>query len=213
MAGRLIWMVFLLALNVGLAGCTARLAPSAAIDDFGTVRDFSLVDQNGREVCKNALLGKVWVASFFFSRCNTVCPQVSATMARLQEELKEVHDVMLVSFSVDPDYDKEAILKLYAQRFKADDRRWLFLTGNKERLYALVRDSFHLGVQANEGAARTPGSEVTHSTRLAIVDGQGHIRAYVDGRQIDDEGRRSTSVSQVRQVVAQLIQEGRDGRQ
>src|SRR2546421_10383981 len=99
--------VFLLILTAASA-CTAAFRSGPRDEDLGAVADFSLTDQNGRTVSRSDLLGKVWVASFIFTRCTTLCPQVSATLSQLQQETSPKAGVMLVSFTVDPDHDTPA---------------------------------------------------------------------------------------------------------
>ena len=92
------------------------------------------------------------------------------------------------------------MLKEYAQRHGADPQRWLFLTGEKKAVYGLIGSSFHLGVQEATGKARTPGNEVTHSTKLALVDAKGRIRGYFDGT---DAGQ----LEKLRQDIGELSRE------
>src|SRR5713101_367446 len=101
-------------------------------DDLGPVGDFSLTERSGQTVSRADLRGKVWVASFLFTRCCTGCPQITATLAQLQKELQGQPDVILVSFSVDPEHDTPKVLKDYAKEWGADPKRWLFLTGKQE---------------------------------------------------------------------------------
>jgi cytochrome oxidase Cu insertion factor (SCO1/SenC/PrrC family) len=169
------------------------------------VAGFSLVNQDGQRVTHADLRGKVWVASFLFTRCCTGCPQVSANLARLQQDLPD--GVMLVSFSVDPEHDTPAVLKTYAEDHGADPKRWWLLTGEREPLYRLIQQSFHLGVEENQGAARTPGNEVTHSTRLVLVDRQGRIRGYFEGRQVDEQGQPTKSVDELKAELAKVVRE------
>jgi cytochrome oxidase Cu insertion factor (SCO1/SenC/PrrC family) len=178
-------------------------------EDLGAVGDFGLVDQDGRTVSRSQLIGKVWVASFIFTRYATLCPQVCATLAELQEQTKADADVRLVSFSVDPDHDTPKVLKEYAARFGADPERWVFLTGKRETIYNLSSKSFLLGVMENKGAARTPGNEVTHSSKLVVVDRKGHIHEhdYFDGRRLDDEGKPVDELPRLKRRVAQLLRE------
>jgi cytochrome oxidase Cu insertion factor (SCO1/SenC/PrrC family) len=178
-----------------------------AVDDLGPVQDFALTERGGGTVTRADLLGKVWVACFAFTRCKTSCPQISATMARLQHELAGTPDVRLVLFDVDPDHDTPDVLRRYAENYQADPERWLFLTGDRERIYGLIHDSFHLGVQQAEGEARRPGNEVIHSSRLAVVDRRGHLRSFFDGRQVDDEGQPVNDVPRVVERVRALLRE------
>jgi len=158
-----------------LAGCRG----AAEDDHLGALDDFQLTERSGRAVSRDDLKGKVWVAAFFFTRCAGPCSQVSGQMARLQEQWAG-RDVVLVSFTVDPDHDTPAVLRDYAAKFQADPQRWLFLTGERDKLYALIQNSFKLGVAQNEGTARKPGDEVLHSTRLVVIDRKGEKRGYFD---------------------------------
>src|SRR4051794_9583276 len=85
-----------------LSGCESA-APKPADDNLGPVADFSLTERDGRTVTNADLAGKVWVASFVFTRCAGPCSQVSGTMARLQKELEGQKDVALVTLTVDPE--------------------------------------------------------------------------------------------------------------
>src|SRR5215207_3732677 len=83
------------------------------------VGEFALTERSGKTVSSADLEGKVWVAAFVFTRCTGPCPQVSATMARLQQELADASDLRLVTFTVDPAHDEPAELKRYAEHFRA----------------------------------------------------------------------------------------------
>jgi protein SCO1/2/putative membrane protein len=146
------------------------------------------------------MLGKIWVAAFVFTRCSGPCLQVSGTMARLQHDLAEFADVTLVSITVDPEYDNPKVLSEYAKKFGADPKRWLFLTGTADDVYRLIREGFKLTAQPNEGAARTPGNEVMHDTRLAVVDRHGEIRGYYQATEPE-------AIDRLEQKIAELIRE------
>ena len=170
-----------------------------AADDLGPVADFSLTERNGQTVRLADLRGKVWVASFLFTRCCTGCPRISADLLELQKNLPQ--GAVIVSFTVDPDFDTPAVVKAYADTLGADPKRWLFLTGKQSEIYRLIKDSFHLGVEQNRGEARKPGNEVTHSNRLIVVDGQGHIRGW------DFDGTNPEDVPRLRQKIEELLRE------
>jgi protein SCO1/2 len=169
----------LLAVLLCLAGISSARAYTPD-DDYGPVADFSLTERSGRVVQRADLAGKVWVAAFIFTRCAGPCAQVSGSMANLHQDLAGNKDVVLVSFTVDPEYDTPQVLRAYAQRYRADSEHWLFLTGERDALYRLIRTSFLLGVERNDGPGRQPGYEVEHSTKLVLVDPRGHIRGYFD---------------------------------
>ena len=95
-------------------------------------------------------------------------------MKDLQQQFAGTN-VLLASFTVDPDYDTQAVLSEYAQRFAARPDRWWFLTGGKQQIHDLVQGRFKLGLQEASAAERAAGSEtITHSDRLALIE-DGHV--------------------------------------
>jgi cytochrome oxidase Cu insertion factor (SCO1/SenC/PrrC family) len=166
-------------LLTALPGCRPAVSPLPDEMEPLPLPDFTLTERSGRTVSKADLAGKVWVAAFVFTRCSGPCPSVSATMARLQHELKDLPDFRLVTFTVDPDRDQLKDLNAYADERGADRERWLFLTGEKDKLYRLFREGFHVAVEQGKDKEGRP--DVTHSTRLALVDRQGRIRGYYQG--------------------------------
>jgi cytochrome oxidase Cu insertion factor (SCO1/SenC/PrrC family) len=204
MPHRLINAIFAAALSLA-GGCTAWTASTPAsdapLDDFGPIGDFRLTERGGRTLTQADLQGKIWIASFVFTRCTGPCPQVTGTMARLQNELSAKDGVLLVSFTVDPDRDNLEDLRNYADHFGADKERWLFLTGPKNVIDPLCEKGFGLGLQRN------PGEEITHSTRLVLVDRHGHKRGYFDGRAVDDAGQLVDELPKLKQALGALLRE------
>jgi cytochrome oxidase Cu insertion factor (SCO1/SenC/PrrC family)/uncharacterized membrane protein YozB (DUF420 family) len=154
-------------------------APAASEASFGELPEFRFVERSGREVTREDLLGRPWIAGFIFTRCSTICPALTRQMARAQAALAGT-DALVVAFSVDPDHDTPEVLREYADEVcGADPERWLFLTGDQEALHRLVRESFGLAVEIDP--AQDPGLRVAHSSKLAVVDAEGRIRGYYDG--------------------------------
>lgn len=154
--------------------------------------DFELIERSGQAIGKSNLLGKVWVAGFVFTRCHATCPMVTGVMAQLREELPG--DVQLVSFSVDPRYDRPDVLDQYARAHGADPKTWWFLTGEQPEMYALIQQGFKLTVSENPDTKVLPGERIDHSTRLAVVDRAGNVRGYFDSA---DQARVRGLVSKV----------------
>lgn len=139
-----------------------------------SVGKFSLTERSGRAVTDSDLADKVWVADFIFSRCGSSCPRITKVMKDLQKDFLG-SGVALVSITVDPDYDKPDVLAEFARRYDADDSRWLFLTGDKDRVYRLILDGFMQSVAETPEADRTSEIEaVSHSDRLVLV-GPGNV--------------------------------------
>ncbi len=145
---------------------------------FGTVPDFSLVERSGRSVKLSDLQGKIWISNFIYTSCKDSCPTQSAEMARLQGELEHKSNFRLLSITVDPERDTPKVLSRYADRFGADPKRWLFLTGEKEEIYRLAQQGFHLSAVpvSNEEGGNDPA--FIHSSRFVLVDDKAEIRGY-----------------------------------
>ena len=144
---------------------------------YGRVPAFALVDQEGRSVSRDTLLGSVWIADFIFTRCAGQCPMMSAQMARLAATFSHDASVRLVSFTVDPEWDTPPVLARYAEAQGAAGTRWSFVTGDSAQLRRLCQEGFQLS--AADGAG-TPEEPIAHSVRLVLVDRQGIIRGYYD---------------------------------
>jgi protein SCO1/2 len=152
-----------------LAGCGA-VAPEPELERFSTIGDFTLTSQSGEPFVSSAeLAGKVWIADFIFTTCTGPCPRMSAWMARIQEDLADIGNLRLVSFTVDPENDTPEVLAEYAERYQAEPGRWFLLTGAQEALHELKRDRFLLG---------DVDLSLNHSTRFALVDAEGVVRGY-----------------------------------
>ena len=175
----LIWVV-LGVIIVGIAGVNLWSAfdtkpDVAAVEETAvSVPDFNLMDQRGEPLALTDMVGKIWVADFIFTNCPTICPAMTSEMARLQSEFV-ADPIYFVSFSVDPERDTSEVLSRYAAEYGADDRRWHFLTGEKEHIYELAKDGFSLAAGHN-------GSEVLHSTRFVLVASDGRIYGRYDSR-------------------------------
>jgi protein SCO1/2 len=161
---------------------------AAALRKYAVVPPFSLTERSGRTITNHDLAGKIWVADFIFTTCPGPCPLVTAGMAKIQDAVQHDPQVQLVTFTVDPSDDTPAVLSAYADKFDADHYRWWFLTGPEKPLYDLIQNGFYQVVQDNHGQVLQPGEYVvTHSTKLALVDGHGVIRGFFDG--VDPDGR------------------------
>jgi protein SCO1/2 len=146
---------------------------------LGTVPPFELTDHAGRAFGSRELAGRVWIASFLFTRCDTVCPRVTARMARIQDRARGLDPALhLVSFSVDPEHDTPARLAEYARGHRANPRTWTFLTGTPRAVQATVQKGLRVGMDRDPDDPSPAG--ISHGAHLVLVDGAGRIRGYYD---------------------------------
>jgi protein SCO1 len=174
-----------------------RTSAKSTLPRLSIVPEVTLTERSGAKLPLSDLKGKAWIADFIFTNCGGSCPIMSSTMASFQEQLKDVNNVLLVSFSVDPERDTPEALRDYADLYKASPSRWLFLTGEKEKINYLTRDGFHLAVAADSGSTIEP---IIHSTMFVLVDRQGIIRGYYDS---SDEKALGKIVADVRVLSAE----------
>jgi protein SCO1/2 len=167
---------------------------------YGTLPDFTLTNQDGKTVTLADFHGKVWIADAIFTRCPGQCLQMTAHMTQLEHSFPP-GQVLLVSFTTDPDFDKPAILKKYGNRFDAIYDRWSFLTGDKKALHGVEVDGLRLPVLDKPVADQQGSNDLfIHSEKFVLLDKQGRIRGYYDGQ--DPAG-----VRQVLAAAQTLVQE------
>jgi protein SCO1/2 len=154
--------------------------PLEGLNRYGTVPDFVLLERSGESTTLADLRGAIWIADFIYTTCTDTCPLQTAEMAKLQEQLKNETRLRLVSISVDPETDTPIVLSHYAERYKADAKRWLFLTGAKDQISRLVEQGFRLS--AASAGSGTEAGVILHSPRFVLVDGEARIRGYYDSR-------------------------------
>lgn len=152
---------------------------------IGQLPEYSLVDSSGQAFGSVDLAGQVYVTNFIFTRCTSICPLLTRAMGRLQQRYDEngVEGLRLVSITVDPEYDTPGRLRQYAESHDADPGRWVFLTGDPERIRQVVEGGFKTAV----GEAQATGGDlidIAHSGKFVLVDGQGGIRGYYDSDEL-----------------------------
>jgi protein SCO1/2 len=153
--------------DVALPAASTRLAIGSALPEF------QLTDQQGRTVRAADLLGKVVAIDFIYTRCPLpdVCPRLSANFAMLQRHFSEHarESLLLLSVTVDPDFDTPTVLGEYARRWAAGSG-WRFLTGDVAPLAAALGEIYWAG----EGS-------IGHNSTTSIIGRDGRLAAQVEG--------------------------------
>ncbi|NDC80884.1 MAG: SCO family protein [Verrucomicrobia bacterium] len=155
------------------------------LPSLAQVPDFRFVERDGQSRTLRDLEGKVWVANFFFSTCPGPCPALTSQVGEISRAVARAKgEVKVVSISVDPETDTPEKLRVYADKYGAG-ANWWFLTGSLEDTFRLARDGFKLALEANPPAGASRDGKMLHSTKIALVDGQGRIRGYYSGTDAD----------------------------
>lgn len=168
-----------------------KLADGRVVTDtvFNRIPPFSLIDQDGKTVDQSIVKGKIYVASFFFTRCGTVCPRISSQLTRVQDIFRKNPDLVFLSHSVDPEHDRPAQLKAYATKYEAIPGKWYFLTGDKAAIYKLAMRGYYLPAVDAGVKDGNPDETFIHSEKLVLVDKQGIVRGFYDGTDKEDVDR------------------------
>tara|TARA_B100000497_G_C7603604_1_gene362610 strand:+ start:123 stop:791 length:669 start_codon:yes stop_codon:yes gene_type:complete len=152
------------------------------VKKYHTIADFSLINQNGKTVTQDTYNNKIYIADFFFTTCQTICPIMTDHMVILQNKLKLDPDIMLLSHTVTPEIDSVAQLKKYALNKGVLDSKWNLVTGDKKEIYQLARKSY-LAVKSNGNGGEY---DMIHTENFILVDQKKRIRGYYDGTLEED---------------------------
>jgi protein SCO1/2 len=149
---------------------------------YHTIADFSLTNQNNETITQDTYKDKIYVADFFFTTCQTICPIMTGHMYQIQKEIINDDDVMLLSHSVTPTIDSVSVLKEYANLKGINDSKWNLVTGDKKQIYELARKSYL--------AVKTIGNgdvyDMIHTENFLLIDKKRQIRGFYDGTLPED---------------------------
>ena len=151
------------------------------VSKYHKISDFELTNQNGQIITQEFYKNKIYVADFFFTTCQDICPIMTKNMYRLQEELKDDNDILFLSHTVIPEVDTVQQLKKYAVENNVDDFKWNLVTGEKKQIYDLARKSYLAVEDAEYGKF-----DMIHTENFILIDKQRQIRGFYDGTN-DDE--------------------------
>lgn len=158
---------------------------------YHKIGDFSLINQNGDTITQKDYQDKIYVADFFFTTCQTICPIMTDNMKDIQNKIMNDQDILLLSHSVTPEIDSVAQLKRYAELKGVKDSKWNLVTGDKKQIYKLARQSYM--------AVKTAGTgdqyDMIHTENFMLIDKKRQIRGFYDGTDPDEIERLLEDIS------------------
>lgn len=149
---------------------------------YQTIPPFSLLNQDSVLVNNSTVSGKIYVADFFFTSCPTICPVMKKEMIRVYEKFKGNPEVMILSHTIDPDYDTLPVLKDYANRLGSDGKQWMFLWGDRNIVFNLAEQGYF----ASAAVDSTEPGGLVHSGGFILVDKQQRVRGIYDGTNTEE---------------------------
>lgn len=179
------WTLLALAAAVA-AALWVRERARPPLPVLATLPHFELTEREGARITLADLAGAPWIADFIFTRCRIACPVLTARMREVRERLPPGSAVRSVSLTVDAAHDTPEVLREYARAWGVTGRDWLFVTDGPGDTRALVREGFLQPVLDTPDNEEMP---VLHSSRFALVDGAGNVRAFYDAYEPADIDR------------------------
>jgi len=163
-----------------------------------TIADFKLINQNGDTITNNEYEGKIYIADFFFTRCQNICIAMAYNMSELQEYYKNEDDILFLSHSVTPEIDSISVLKEYANNKGVIDGKWNVTTGRKKHIYELARKSYFAVLDEGNGDE----NDFIHTEQFILVDKERRIRGFYDGTDKNEMKKLKEDVVLLKQEYA-----------
>jgi protein SCO1/2 len=147
--------------------------------------NFKLVNHLGDTVHLYDIKGKAIVINLFFTSCGSICPQLTRSMAKLQQSFIrggntrrkiDTSVVQFISLSIDPERDSVSVLKSYADRYGVNPDNWWLLTGNRDTIYDYIFNE--LKIDKLEKVPISP--EFPHTGRFVLLDRDYIVRGRLE---------------------------------
>lgn len=161
---------------------------------YHTIAPFSFVDQDSSIITNDTFRDKIYVADFFFTTCRTICPIMKTQMLRVYEATSEMPDVLILSHTIDPEYDTVALLHDFANRLGVESKRWHFVTGVKDTIYKIAQTSYFATAMDD----KTEPDGFIHSGAFLLIDKKQRIRGKYDGTKEEDVNRLIVDIKRLR---------------
>ncbi len=196
---KLFYIIFFSALVVGFFVVMSFIIPGftkPGIPPISSVKPFSFINQDGQVISEKNLEGKVAAVEYFFTSCKGICPRLNNNLRTVYDEFKDQKDFIILSHTSDPETDSASRLKQFADSMQVDTKKWMFITGRKDSLYAMARYSYKIDDPANN--LQKAEDDFLHTQFIALVNKQGDVLKIYDGL-------KQTEMSEMKKKVAELL--------
>ena len=162
---------------------------------IGSVQSFAFTNQDGTIITDKDIEGKVVAVEYFFTTCTGICPRLNNNMRKLYNEFKNDDGFLILSHTCDPETDSVARLKKYADSMQVNTNRWQFLTGRKDSLYYMARESYKIDDPANN--PQNIEDDFLHTQFIALVNKEGKVTKIYDGLKQSELGEMSNEIKRL----------------
>ena len=164
---------------------------------YHVIAPFQFMDQDSTLITNATFKDKIYVADFFFTSCRTICPIMKTQMLRVYEKTKAMPDVLILSHTIDPEYDTVALLHDFADRLGVESKYWHFVTGQQDSIYKIAQTSYF----ATAMEAKEEPDGFIHSGAFLLIDKKGRIRGKYDGTLEKDVDRLIIDIAQLQKEI------------
>jgi protein SCO1/2 len=148
---------------------------------YQTISPFSYFNQDSILVTDKDFDGKIYIADFFFTSCNTICPIMHRNMLDVYKKFKDNPKVKFLSHSIDIKYDLPSRLKTYATKLGVEGNQWEFVHGSRDSIFNIAAKNYL--VSAFEDSSDPQG--LVHQGWFILVDTKKQLRGAYDGTKAD----------------------------
>ena len=142
------------------------------------ISDFSFINQNEKTITNKEIEGKIHIANFMFTSCTSICPDMTGNMKLIEKAFSNDPRVVLLSYSVTPWIDTPDKLADYVEFNDIKTNNWHFLTGSKNEIYSLARESYF--AEETMGFSKD-STDFLHTEYFILVDRDKRIRGIYNG--------------------------------
>ncbi|MEN9701692.1 MAG: hypothetical protein RIR55_1018 [Bacteroidota bacterium] len=198
------WVVYLVFFTVLLAGFFYFVFRGTdnwkvKLPTLSYVKPFHFTNQDGQPVTEADLTNKITVVEYFFTTCKGICPRLNTNMKDIYNQFKNEPDFQIFSHTCNPGTDSVAVLKHYADSLQVDTKKWIFITGRKDSLYQMARNSYLLDDPKNN--VEKIEDQFIHTQFFALVDRNGKVRGKIY------DGLKAVEVQQLKRDLARLLKD------
>lgn len=143
---------------------------------YHVIRDFKFLNQNSDTVAFPADSNQITVVNFFYTQCPSFCNSMNKELARVAKYYSKNRLMRFISISVDPVNDSPSVLSKYSKPFVAENKKWDFVTGDKDLIFDIAKNDFLVDVIQDTINKK----EIIHTPMIILLDPQKRIRGYYD---------------------------------
>ena len=147
------------------------------------IGNFTLLNQDGEKISLHDYRQKALLLTFIYTRCPLpdYCPLMTTNFAEIDAALKKSPELYakthLLSISVDPEYDRPAVLREYGRRHNGGQgfEHWEYATGTAEEIKKIAT-SFGLYYT-------TENEQIVHNLQTALIAPDGKLARIYRGNE------------------------------